>query len=399
MKFALSFGSSRAGLRGVVCFLVLLYGLATVLLPVFMLNKLVFLPLFLISMCVFVSRPIKIFAPVLVFSIFFYGFWVGGFYDTDSGLARQILLASSSLFLIYVISEFRVDMDYVVKVVGALFALVMCGFSFSLMIAPASYFSQLVLGFYMDNNLGFYGVRDFGGVNMFMLHHRSSPFLLLPLSLFFLDFLNTRKVVSASLVLVVILAIICSASRGLMVMALITLFALYFQRKSWSVRLLMLLALLPMLVFTLHYLVTHTNVLSSTEVSNGTKIGHFVSFFDALDWKMLIFGNGLGSYFYSQGYERLVSQTEITWLDSIRYFGLLLSIVLFVVILFPRSRFLKSLELSSSRLIMFMYLLISLSNPVLFNSFGFFVILWYWSVVMRVEQPFRNLADARRRVE
>ncbi len=194
-------------------------------------------------------------------------------------------------------------MGYVVKVVGALFALVMCAFSFSLMIAPASYFSQLVLGFYMDNNLGFYGVRDFGGVNMFMLHHRSSPFLLLPLSIFFLDFLNTRKVVPASLVLVVMLAIICSASRGLMVMALITLFALYFHRKSWSVRLLMLLALVPVLVFTLHYLVTHTNVLSATEVSNGTKIGHFMSFFEALDWKMLIFGNGLGSYFYSQGYE------------------------------------------------------------------------------------------------
>ncbi len=61
--------------------------------------------------------------------------------------------------------------------------------------------------------------------------------------------------------------------------------------------------------------------------------------------------------------KRLVSQTEITWLDFIRYFGLPLSIILFVVILFPRSRFLKSLELSSSRLIMFMYLLISLSNP------------------------------------
>ena len=98
-------------LRKSICGLVLLYGLATVLLPVFVLNKLVFIPLFILSVCAVLCRPVKIFAPILVFAIFLYGFLLGGVNGADPELARQKLLASTSLFLIYVIYAFKVDME------------------------------------------------------------------------------------------------------------------------------------------------------------------------------------------------------------------------------------------------------------------------------------------------
>ena len=386
-------------LRKSICGLVLLYGLATVLLPVFVLNKLVFIPLFVLSVCAVISRPVRIFAPILVFSIFLYGFLLGWVNGADPELARQTLPASTSLFLIYVIYAFKVDMEFTVKAVGALFALVMCMFSLALMLAQDSEFTKILLDFYIDNELGFYGVRDFGGLRMFMLHHRSSPFLLVPLSIFFLDFLKARKALSLCFVVVILAAIVCSASRALMVMAVFALFVLFFYQRKLPMRLLLLAIAIPALAFTLNYLIFRTSMFNSNELSNSIKIGHFLSFLDVADWKMLLFGNGLGSYFYTQVYGRYVSQTEITWLDSVRYVGIPLSLVLFTVFLFPRSRYVPEKTMASSRLIMFMYLLMSLSNPVLFNSFGFFVILWYWSAVMKDQKKLSVYTEVRRRVE
>lgn len=135
---------------------------------------------------------------------------------------------------------------------------------------------------------------------------------------------------------------------------------------------------------------------SSDEQSNNIKIGHIISFLNVADWKMLVFGNGLGTYYYTEGYGELAAQTEITWMDSVRYVGLPLSLLLFSVLLFPNRKYLASVQGSSSRLIMFMYLLMSLSNPVLFNSFGFLVILWYWSVVIKNHEPSALHAEVRR---
>lgn len=380
----------------IVSWLLFFYCLSTVLVPIFVLNKLFFIPLFLMAVYVLLTRPLRTIAPIIVVSIFLYGFLLGLVGDTDTDFSRQMLLGAVSLFLIYSIAEFRVDMGSIVKSVGAIFALIMCMFSFILMVEPGSFLAVTLLDFYNANELGYYGLRNFGGLDMFMLHHRSSPFMLLPLSLFFIDFLKSKRLHSLFFMIVIMVAIVSSASRGLMVMGMISMFVLYFYNQSWAVRLLVLSALVPAVSLVVGYLVAETSVFSSDEASNSIKIGHFLSFLNVVDWKMLVFGNGLGSFFYTEGYQRLVSQTEITWMDSIRYVGLPLSILLFSILLFPTRRYVPSVQGSSSRLIIFMYLIMSLSNPVLFNSFGFLVILWYWSVVLKNQEPSALHAEVRR---
>lgn len=380
----------------IIRWLLFFYCLSTVLVPIFVLNKLFFIPLFLMAVYVLLARPLRTIAPIIVVSIFLYGFLLGLIGDTDADFSRQMLLGAVSLFLIYTIAEFRVDMGEIVKSVGAIFALIMCTFSFILMVEPGSFLAVALLDFYNANELGYYGLRNFGGLEMFMLHHRSSPFMLLPLSLFFIDFLKSKRLHSLFFMIVIMVAIVSSASRGLMVMGMISMFVLYFYNQSWAVRLLVLSALVPAVSLVVGYLVAETSVFSSDEASNSIKIGHFLSFLNVVDWKMLVFGNGLGSFFYTEGYQRLVSQTEITWMDSIRYVGLPLSILLFSILLFPTRRYVPSVQGSSSRLIIFMYLIMSLSNPVLFNSFGFLVILWYWSVVLKNQEPSALHAEVRR---
>lgn len=370
----------------VAAFFILLYCLSTVLVPVFALNKIIFVPLFLASIGFLFFRPVVTFAPFVVVLIFIYGFFLGFFSGADTDLGRQMVFGSTALFLIYFINNFKVDMSQALKITGAVFALLMCGLSFLLMALPALPLGQVLLDYYNVNELGFYGVRNFGGLQMFMLHHRSSPFLLVPLSLFFIDFLNFKKLSALFFVFVIFAAIVCSASRALMVMALVSLSVLYFSHKNWSMRFLMIIISVPVVGSALYFLANETSMFSSGEQSNSIKIGHLVSFFDVIDWDMLTFGKGLGAYFFTEGYGGIVSQTEITWMDSVRFFGLPLSILLFLVLLLPvRSIPLDSVS-ASSRLIMILYLVMSMSNPVLFNSFGFLVVLWYWSIVLRGQE-------------
>lgn len=372
--------------KKIASFSILLYCLVTVLVPVFILNKIIFLPLFAVSVYLLLSRPVITFAPFVVMLIFAYGFVVGVFSGADIDLARQMLLGGGALFLIYVINEFQVDMERAVKATGAIFAATMCVFSFFLMVVPGSFIGDALLDYYNANELGYYGIRNFGNLQMFMLHHRSSPFLLVPLSLFFLDFLKVKKALSLIFVMVILAAIVCSASRALMAMAVVSLSVLYFSHKSWSMRLTIMVVAVPIAAFALSYLIGETSIFSSDEQSNSIKIGHLISFFEVVDWKMLLVGNGLGAYFYTEGYGSIVSQTEITWMDSIRFVGLPLSIVLLVVLFFPARKVASDSVASSSRLIMFLYVVMSMSNPVLFNSFGFLVILWYWSIVMKGQE-------------
>jgi hypothetical protein len=368
--------------------LVVMYCLATVLVPVFVLNKLIFLPLFCVSIYSLLAKPTKTVAPFIIVGIFFYGFFLAMVNEADAGFAQQMMFGSAALFLIYIIDAYSVDMGRALKFTGATLALAMCTFSFLLMVLPGSSIGEALLNYYNANELGFYGVRNFGGLQMFMLHHRSSPFLLVPLSLFFLDFLKEKRIFSLFFVCVILVAIVCSASRALMAMAVVSLSILYFSHKNLSMRILIIILVFPALAFFVGYLAVETSMFSSDEQSNSIKIGHMLSFFKVIDWQMLLFGQGLGAYFYTEGYGAIVSQTEITWMDSVRFVGLPLSIVLLITILFPVRKVAVDTVSSSSRLIMILYVIMSMSNPVMFNSFGFLVILWYWSIVIkRHESP------------
>ena len=73
--------------------------------------------------------------------------------------------------------------------------------------------------------------------------------------------------------------------------------------------------------------------------------------------------------------------TEITILDSVRYFGVFTFIWLWLLILNPSIMCGKFASKIDFRVGIFIgYVILSISNPVLFNSFGMFVLVWYWSL-------------------
>lgn len=320
-------------------FLIFICCLSNVFVPVFLLNKLIFAALFMVFIGFLVFRSTVMFALLMVQAVFIYGlisFFLSG---TDHVSGRQIVFGSVALFLICFINNFKFDMSRALKVTGGISVLVMCGKSFLLIALPSLPIGRILSEYLNSNELGFCGVRDFCGLHMFMLHYRSTPFLLVALSLFFIDFLSDKKISVFFFVIVIVIvisvAIVCSAFRALMVMALVSLSVLYFARKNWSMRLLNILIVVPLFAFSIYILAYETSMFSSSEQFNSIKIVHLISFFGVIEWDVLLFGKALGVYFYTEGYRTIVSQAEIAWMDSVRFLGLALSVLLFLVLLFP----------------------------------------------------------------
>ena len=102
-----------------------------------------------------------------------------------------------------------------------------------------------------------------------------------------------------------------------------------------------------------------------------------------------LFGEGLASYYYSEGLGRRIPETEIVLLDHLRYFGFVVTPVVWLALLFPTLRLSTQLmeptRLMSSAIFV-LYLAQTFTNPVLFNSYGLTIVLWYWWRLLR-ESP------------
>ena len=78
----------------------------------------------------------------------------------------------------------------------------------------------------------------------------------------------------------------------------------------------------------------------------------------------------------------MAAHTENSLFDTVRYLGLILTFVTYSNILFPKINFKFPRKNIEDLIIIFIYLIMSMTNPILFNSLGGILILWYWSKIL-----------------
>lgn len=143
------------------------------------------------------------------------------------------------------------------------------------------------------------------------------------------------------------------------------------------------------LVFCMFLFLIFSLVSESNEASNVIKYGHLASYATLFSEhpEYLIFGQGLGSSFYSIGFHGMTVQTEWTYLELLRTFGLF-SLPILLVMLYPLRR-LYVLRQSPIVFSMFVayceYLLVAGTNPLLLNSTGMLMLLIMYSYIRRIE--------------
>jgi hypothetical protein len=379
-----------------------LFLLATMAVPAAFANKILYVGLLALILVAPVAARgrvrIRTFSPFIAFTIFAYGYVLSFLFETDRELANQLMLSVALLLLIYLIDWYAIDFDWLIRFSGVFLCVFSLATIFSFVLFPAS--AADLQAYLVRYSMGAIGQRSsFTDNPLFTFRIGTAQFLFLPYCLFFSSLLRTRRILDLLGLLLIGFVIVLSTSRGLILGCLLATgyIVLTRLRPSSQVIAFCVGAFTALLAFD--YLLSNTVIFSAAEYSNNVKIGHIVSFLEYMTPSRMIFGEGLAAFYFSSGFNLSTPQTEITLLDMVRYLGIPLTVALYVALLFPslRPQSYRGEEKGTGAFIFVVYLAISLSNPVLFNSYGLLIVVWYWSVILGTSSkaaatPSRNRA-------
>lgn len=319
-------------------------------------------------------------APLTILGIFTYGFALALVNRVDMSVAVQFLFATFILPLVYFISAHHIDMDKLA--VKGSYLLVACTALFwSTLLLPDLPFASTLNKLMADYNMSSASDREFfeGGLT-FTLQLGTAPFLFVGFCVLGMRMITPeRRKVDWLGLLLISAAIVVSGQRALIGITL--LYAAYLwltatrPRHRWLVVTGLALAAGAMWMA----LFADSQVFSLTEESNRVKFGHLQSYFDDLTLASALFGKGLATYYYSSGSQAMKAFTELTPIDLCRYVGIPLTLIVYASILVP----LRGLgRLARNRwgytVAILLFTALSMTNPVMFNSYGLLVVIWYW---------------------
>ena len=369
--------------------LIFLYVISTLLFPTFIVNKIVFIVIVMILFSSINSYRLLSLSPIYVVLIFSYGLFISFFNLVEKNLSYQFFLSTLSLLIIYPILKHKIDFDRIIKISGLFLALYSLISFVIIVLYIDSPISEQYYTFFKEYSAGSYGLREFTEEGLLSFHAGTAPFLFLSLGLYFESFLNKRNFFTFIVILLHIYIIFISGSRGTFFSALLAILIVIMFKASNKVKIGFLAIGIPLVLYFISFLLHNTEIFSSEEGSNNVKLGHFESFLENTNFFNLIIGNGLGAIYYTKGSGMYKAHTEITPVDMIRYLGVVLAFLLYFVIIFPTKRINAYFGKNILYIIIFLiYILNSMTNPTMFNSYGLLVVMWYWNKVLKEEENF-----------
>ena len=351
--------------------------------------------------------------PVWIILIFSYGFIRGMYNNAEMDLARQFLLVNSLFCLIYPVNEFDIDMNRVMKIVAKFYI-----FFFAIYVIYAMNVKEFAVPnvinsivHALDNGVtrfigktleelgsGLIKHRSFFGGKGMQIYLGSTPFLLVLTDILFVDFLRNKRKVNLIYIVFALLLTFTTGSRTLMLLVPASLGILVWLGMDRKKQIIAALMLAAAGIGALIYLLNFSNFFSLEERSNFVKVGHMTSYLKQLEFKKGLFGEGLATIYYSEGTNYELAHTEITLMDHFRYFGIPLGISIWVMMLVPKVKKnfrdwknWKIWELKEELAVLLLYFVFAQTNPVLFNSYGLAVVLWYWAVLFEKNKKESNV--------
>lgn len=362
-----------------------LFMLTTLLAPVTIWNKLLFLVLIIWTIFLFLgvktSRPKVVWSAFGVIGIFMYGYAISmAFPGNDRALAMQFLLASFLPILIHFVEFYKINLDKHAQMCGRVLVAWTLIFYGALQYSDFPYAEQII-SWFRDANQAATSERDFLGDSPLQTFALSTvAFLFVPWCLTIIRIRDQFRWVDLLWLILLALCMLVSGRRGTVGVALLFVAYVFLTTGPSFSRLIFSAILFIGLIFYFPLVLSETDIFSGGEVSNAVKIGHFDSYFNQLNWARSVFGSGLGSFYFSSGSNEWKQHTELTPLDLARYVGIPLAASFYFILLWPR---LFRRPFSGQRHLILcafsLYLLLSVTNPVLINSYGMLVVVWFWS--------------------
>jgi len=299
------------------------------------------------------------------------GGWQGDFIDT-SYLASGILMIST---LIYV-DKRSVDIG-----LSAMIAVLRMLAITILLVQLSSVFSigNSWVSFFTERNVALVSYREYAGFQFPYVYFLASPILIYIVGYDWCRFFKNPSFSSALLCLLSVFALALSGTRAHILIAALS-FPIFFvyTRGKYSV----VTAILALITISSALLIYDPQVIgllfSPTETSNSMKIGMLDNYANIFDSPItFLFGQGFNAHVWSDDVRIMIgdalgaSKSELTYLEIIRVYGLIIGIPAFIIFgLVLRRIFSMPHEYRWLGLSFLLYLVNAAINPYIFSTNG-----------------------------
>lgn len=233
--------------------------------------------------------------------------------------------------------------------------------------------------------------RSFLGVKVFGMYYKSIISFVFALFFFYYRVWNVKRRRWLYLIACVIVtfAFLVSGTRATMLLPFAALaIVAYPTIKKWKRLRYAFYPLLTVFVLAILMLIAML-AMERGEASNNIKYAHLVSYAELFEAhpEYFLIGQGPGAIFYSEGFHDWRSQTEWSYIDMLRYYGIFALVILAVLVypftkLWPYRRHARVFGLMGGYLA---FLFIAGTNPLLVTSTGMIVVLAVYSLTHHLE--------------
>jgi hypothetical protein len=324
---------------------------------------------------------------IILFIIFFiipYSMTIGLIRNSDINYEFSYAIVKSFLFLI-LLPFLCIDYIYFVKIL------------YNVLLALALAIILLFFIIFVFSNIGIYrliaislvnylnyiaqaakiGIRNYGSLVLPMIYYKTSSLLIIFVALAYMKKKKFHFWIG-------IIAIFLSGTRANILAIIMLIFYKIYHSSQKFLKVIVILIFILILIASIPF--AKETFFNTLEPSNIIKTAHFISYISLFNYDplSLIIGQGLGAEFYSVGVNGKVAQTELVYLDLLRYFGfpILISFILFLI--YPLKKiFSISPYLAISYAI---YLIVAGTNPLLISSTGMIVIIFAYSSANYIDE-------------
>ncbi|MFT4093282.1 MAG: hypothetical protein QM640_06550 [Niabella sp.] len=310
--------------------------------------------------------------------------------DFALGFIKSIVL----FCLIFVINDQQINMEKIL-LKAAVFIPVIVISCYFLYLYNMGLYSKISVFLVVQKNAAMFSLRDYLGFQVLMLYYKTSALLAFPLAYYWDKFFTGRsKIKNILKVILYAVALFLSATRANMIALVVILILIPFIKiKTKFIRMFFIGTIIVGLIAGIFYLF-HISV-EQKETSATVKSGHITSMEEELIRKpeYFIWGQGLGSRFFSKGSNAYIVQSEWTYFEIIRLFGLPIGLLFLSVFLFPLFVMIKKREVYNCTYFIIAYtcyLFIAGTNPLLVSSTGILTLLIVYSKLFYLEKTYSS---------
>lgn len=241
--------------------------------------------------------------------------------------------------------------------------------------------------------------RTIMGVQIFGCYYKSFVSIMFVMFSVIYGMLNTQKTFAkfGYIILFVIFMFVCaiSGTRSTMLLPFAMIGMASYRQIMAHEKVRYLLLPILFIFFVVFLGVVFMLASETSEYSNSIKYAHVGSYIDLFieHPQYLLFGQGPGTEFYTEGFRAYVVRTEWTYLDLVRNYGIG-SLMIMSVFIFPLWRLRKSLSdnyVFGIYCTYIIYLFIAGTNPLLMSSTGMAVILAIYSFMENYDNNEKNV--------